>query len=55
MNDKNKKTEEEVVVDPVVINIEDNDGNVRSWKQSECTQTTLAAIAHCSMKSTSME
>ena len=44
MNDKNKKTEEEVVVDPVVINIEDNDGNVRSWKQSECTEHQLHLI-----------
>ena len=44
MNDKNKKTEEEVVVDPVVINIEDNDGNVRSWKQSECTEHQLQLI-----------
>ncbi len=44
MNDKNKKTEKEVVVDPVVINIEDNDGNVRSWKQSECTEHQLQLI-----------
>ena len=40
MNDKNKKTEE-VVEDPVVINIE---GNVRSWKQSECTEHQLQLI-----------
>jgi hypothetical protein len=33
MNDKNKKTEE-VVEDPVVINIEDGEGNVRSWKNN---------------------
>jgi|TARA_R100000742_G_C4257534_1_gene75395 hypothetical protein len=43
MNDKNKKTEE-VVEDPVVINIEDGEGNVRSWKQSECTEHQLQLI-----------
>ncbi len=44
MNDKNKKTEDEVIVDPVVINIEDGEGNVRSWKQSECTEHQLQLI-----------
>jgi len=43
MNDKNKKTEE-AVEDPVVINIEDGEGNVRSWKQSECTEHQLQLI-----------
>jgi len=43
MNDKNKKAEE-VVEDPVVINIEDGEGNVRSWKQSECTEHQLQLI-----------
>lgn len=44
MNDKSKKSEEEVIVDPVVINIEDNEGNVRTWKQSECTEHQLQLI-----------
>ena len=44
MNDKNKKTEDEVIVDPVVINIKDGEGNVRSWKQSECTEHQLQLI-----------
>ena len=44
MSKDNKKTAEEVVVDPVVININDEDGNTRSWKQSECTEYQLQLI-----------
>jgi len=43
MNDKSKKTEE-VVVDPIVININDEEGNTRSWKQSECSEYQLQLI-----------
>ena len=44
MSKDNKKTAEEVVVDPVVININDEDGNTRSWKQSECSEYQLQLI-----------
>ena len=44
MSKENKKTEEEVIVDPVVININDDEGNTRSWKQSECTEYQLQLI-----------
>ena len=44
MSKDSKKTAEEVVVDPVVINIKDEDGNTRSWKQSECTEYQLQLI-----------
>ena len=43
MNDKTKITEEEVVVDAVVIYIEGSDG-VRSFKQSECSEYQLQLI-----------
>ena len=41
---KENKITEEVVVDPVVINIKDEDGNTRSWKQSECSEYQLQLI-----------
>ena len=41
---KENKITEEVAVDPVVINIADEDGNTRSWKQSECTEYQLQLI-----------
>ena len=44
MSEENNKTEDEVIVDPVVINIKDGEGNVRSWKQSECTEHQLQLI-----------
>tara|TARA_R110002096_G_scaffold36562_3_gene101960 strand:- start:468 stop:758 length:291 start_codon:yes stop_codon:yes gene_type:complete len=41
---KENKITEEVAVDPVVINIEDGEGNTRSWKQSECSEYQLQLI-----------
>ena len=41
---KENKVTEEVVVDPIVININDEDGNTRSWKQSECSEYQLRLI-----------
>ena len=37
-------TKEEVVVDPIVININDEKGGTRSWKQSECSEYQLQLI-----------